>query len=352
LKKEVDYLIIGQGLAGSLLAYRLLELGKTVHLFDNQHKGASSAIAAGIINPITGRRFAKSWRIDEFLPFSKAYYQKIEQQFSINIFHDRSVLRFLQGNKDINDWHGRSSWDGFGEYMKELKNMEELADLFHLPFGIGEINPAAQVDLPVLIKTFQKYFQEKEIISLQSIGYQDIEFSETACGFENISATKVIFCEGHQARFNPWFENILFEPSKGEVLFLKIPEMNFEHLLKNKIMMAPLGEDIYWTGSNYEWDSPHDEPTAAFKEDFIKKLKQTLKLPFEVVDHRAAIRPTMKDRRPVLGIHPENTQVAIFNGLGTKGASLGPFWVNEMAEHLIYNKPLDKEVDLHRFYTT
>ncbi|MFT5765861.1 MAG: glycine oxidase [Saprospiraceae bacterium] len=350
MKKEVDYLIIGQGLAGSLLAYQLLERGKTVQIIDNHHNGASSSIAAGIINPITGRRFAKSWRIDEFLPFSKAYYQKLEQKFAVKIFHDRSVLRFLNGNKDINDWHGRSSWEGFTEYMKEFKNMEELAHLFHLSFGIGEINPAAQVDIPVLINIFKKYFKEKDIIDFQDIDYQAVKYNGVNGEYNGVQAKKVVYCEGHRARFNPWFEKILFEPAKGEVLFLKIPNLNFEQILKSKIMMAPFGDDIYWTGSNYEWDALNDQPTAAFKQDFVKRIAQTLKLPFEVIDHKAAIRPTIKDRRPILGVHPDNAQIAIFNGLGTKGASLGPFWAKEMAEHLIDDKPLDPEVDIRRFF--
>ena len=349
---KVDYIIIGQGLAGSLVAYELLQRGKTIQIIDNQHKGAASAIAAGIINPITGRRFAKSWRIDEFLPFAKAYYQKIEQEFNIQLFQDRSVLRFLHGNKDINDWYARSSWEGFTEYMHEFKEMDALADRFHLPFDIGEIKPAAQLDIPLLINAFQKYFEEKEVIAFQHIDYQSIKINEVNCEWNGVSASKIIFCEGYQAQFNPWFGSLPFQPAKGEVLFLKIPNLNFKHLLKNKLMIAPLGKDIYWTGSNYEWDSPHDRPTQAFRVDFIKKLQKSIKVPFEVHDHKAAIRPTIKDRRPVLGLHPEHPSIAIFNGLGTKGASLGPFWAKELVEHLIDGKALDAEVDIQRFFAS
>ncbi len=347
---QKDYIIIGQGLAGSLLAYELLQQGKSIHIFDNHHEGAASSIAAGIINPITGRRFAKSWRIDQFLPFAKEYYQKIEQRFNINIFHDRAVLRFLHGNKDINDWYGRSSWEGFGEYMQEYENMEELADHFHLPFGIGVIKPSAQIDIPLLIKTFKEYFQEKNVISDQKIDYQLLKQNDIKSAFNGIDADKIIFCEGYQAQFNPAFDAIPFEPAKGEVLFVKIPNLNFKDLLKNKIMIAPLGNDLYWTGSNYEWNATHDRPTESFKTDFIKKLQKTLKLPFEVIYHKAAIRPSVKDRRPVLGSHPRNPKIAIFNGLGTKGASLGPYWAKHLANHLLNNTPLEPEVNLSRFY--
>ncbi len=349
-KISVDYIIVGQGLAGSLLAYKLLQRGMKVRIFDNHHKGAASAIAAGIINPITGRRFAKSWRIDEFLPFAKSFYQELEQSFNIKIFHDRSVLRFLNGNKDINDWYGRSSWEGFGKYMKEYEEMEKLAGLFYLPFGIGEISPAAQIDIPVLIRSLQNYFKEENIIDFQNVDYQSIQIDSLKCQLNGYETKQLIFCEGHQAQHNPLFKTLLFEPAKGEVLFLKIPNLDFNHLLKHKLMLAPLGNDLYWTGSNYEWNALDDQPTEAFKLDFIKKLKDTLKLPFEVIDHKAAIRPTIKDRRPVLGRHPKFPSIAIFNGLGTKGASLAPFWAKEMTDHLIDNKPLDPEVDILRYF--
>ncbi len=349
MKDKVDYIIIGQGIAGSLLAFQLMGRGKSVRIFDHQHTGASSQIAAGIINPITGRRFAKSWRIDEFLPFAKEYYQKLESLFGKKLFYDRSVIRFLHGNKDVNDWYARSSWEGFSKYMQEYKNMESLADWFHLPFDIGEIKPAAQVDLPLLIAEFKNYFLKHDLIDFRKVAYQELSSDNPGFKFDNIEADKIIFCEGHQARFNPLFQFIPFEPAKGEVLFLKIPGLNWEHLLKNKLMIAPLGEDVYWTGSNYEWNAPDDKPTNSFKEDFIIKLKKTLKLPFEILDHKAAIRPTIKDRRPVIGMHPKYSNIAIFNGLGTKGASLGPFWAKEMVDYLLDNKALNAEVDVHRF---
>lgn len=351
MREKVDYLIVGQGLAGSLLAFNLLENGKTIRIVDQQHQGAASTVAAGIINPITGRRFAKSWRIDEFLPFARTLYRQLEKKLEINIFHERSVLRFLTGNKDINDWYARSAWEGFEEYMHEFKDMDSLADVFHLPFDIGAIKPAAQVDLPILIKSFQKYFLDQGILQSAKVSYDAIQLEGSEVIFENIIADKVIFCEGQQARFNPWFSKVPFEPAKGEVLFLKIPNLNLTSLLKNKIMIAPLGNDCYWTGSNYEWEAPHDRPTEIFKQDFIKKLKKTLKLPFEVYDHKAAIRPTIKDRRPVMGTHPQYPQLAIFNGLGTKGASIGPFWAKEMVNYLLEDKPLDDEVSINRFWS-
>lgn len=350
MAKIVDFIIVGQGLAGSLLAYELMEHGKQICLIDQEHQSAASVVAAGIINPITGRRFAKSWRIDEFLPFAKQYYQAIEQRLDIKCFQDRSILRFLQGNKDINDWYGRSAWEGFTEYMEVYKNMEDFSEVFHLPFGIGTISPAAQVDISSLIIGLKQYFIEADSIISEVFDFQDVEENELGYNWKGVKAKAIIFCEGQKARFNPLFQNIPFEPAKGEVLFVKIPDLKLEHLLKNKLMIAPLGDDIYWTGSNYEWNASHDRPTHVFREDFIRKLKKTLKCPFEIIDHQAAIRPTIKDRRPVLGWHPTQRNIAIFNGLGTKGASLAPYWAKAMTKHLLQATPLSQEVSINRFF--
>ncbi len=345
---QVDYLIIGQGLAGSLLAMELLRKGKTVRILDNGHRNAASGLAAGIINPITGRRFAKSWRIEELLPFAKAYYQTLEKELAVQCFHERSVLRFLKSNKDINDWEGRSSWEGFDQYMHDFSGMDDLAQKFHLSQGIGRIAPVAQVDLPVLIKALKQYFETQNILIKAELDHQ-LNEEKLLQSLAPYNASVIIFCEGYRAGFNPLFKFIPFEPAKGEVLFVRIPNLNLEDIVKDKLMIAPLGDDTYWVGSNYKWNAKHENPTSEFKTAFIEKLESTLKLPYEILDHQAAIRPSILDRRPVLGFHPQYSHIAIFNGLGTKGASLGPFFSNKLADHLINGSVLNAEVDISRF---
>ncbi len=347
--ERFDFLIVGQGLAGSLLAYRLLKANKSVLIIDDQQKGAASAVAAGIINPITGRRFAKSWRIDEFLPYAKSFYQQLELELGETFFYERSVLRFLAGNKDINDWYARSAWDGFGEYMQEYQIPENFSQFYHLPFDIGAIKPAAQVDLPLLINLLKVYFTKNALMLSERFDYEKLSIQEEGISYHTFNARQIVFCEGYQGRFNPWFSMVPFEPAKGEVLILKIPGLNQKDFIKNKLMIAPLGDDHYWLGSNYEWNAPNDLPTESFKRDFIQKIKRTIKIPFEVIEHKAAIRPTIKDRRPVLGTHPVHPRLSIFNGLGTKGASLAPFWSNEMLQYLLHQQAIHPEADLQRF---
>ena len=172
---------------------------------------------------------------------------------------------------------------------------------------------------------------------------------DESISFGDLKAKKIIFCEGQNGRFNPYFNFLPFEVSKGEILIAHIPKLKSEQIIKDKLIIAPLGNDLYWCGSNYEWNALDDSPTEHIKKDLIEKLKSTLTIDFEIVEHLAAIRPTVKDRRPFLGVHPKISPLAIFNGLGTKGASLGPYWANHFAEFLCEGILLNKEVNIDRF---
>ncbi len=349
---DVDYLIVGQGLAGSLLAWELLQAGAKVQIIDSGHLDAASKVAAGIINPVTGRRFAKSWMIDELLPFVNRYYRQLEQHFDASFFHSRSVLRLLHNNKDVNEWYTRGALPEFSIYLKDYDQQELWADRLHLSFGMGEIVGAAQVDLPKLTNVFCQYFLEQGCLQQAAFDYDQLIVQGEGIEYGEYTARRLIFCEGVGGTQNPFFNHLPFEPAKGEVLIVRAPDLQSENIIKSKAMIAPLGNDLYWCGSNYEWNPPHAKPTAAFRERFEPRIAASLKVPFEVVDHIAAIRPSVKDRRPLLGQHDRHPALYMFNGLGTKGASLGPYWASVMADYLTQGKVLPETVDIQRFSLT
>ena len=347
--KPVDFIIVGQGLAGSLLAYFLLKRGQRIAVFDNNNAGSSSRVAAGIINPITGRRFVKSWMFDELKAFNDVFYPNLEAELGIKLYSKRRVLRFLQKNKDVNEWHARSAFEEYEFYMKKAPDWQQLDGKIHQPEAFGGIDHAAQVNMPLLLETVKNKLLTDILFFNESIDFKHIIMNDESVSLKEIKAQKIIFCEGQNGRNNPFFSYLPFEVSKGEILIAHIPKLKCDQIIKDKLIIAPLGNDLYWCGSNYEWNALDDQPTESIRKDLITKLKQTLKIDFEIVEHRAAIRPTVKDRRPFLGIHPDFPQLAIFNGLGTKGASLGPFWANHFVNYLCGNAPMNDEVNINRF---
>lgn len=346
---DFDFIIVGQGIAGSLLAYFLIKKGQRVLVVDEDQAYSSSKIAAGIINPVTGHRFVKSWMFEELRDFNDNFYPQIEKELGQKFYFPASILRFIYGAGDVNQWFSRSAQAGFENYIKLNPEIDRLEGKLKTTATIGEIQNAAQINMAALILALKKQFDHKNTLWSESFDYKQLEVFEQSITYKGVSAKKIIFCEGQKSRFNPFFNYLPFEPAKGEILILKIPELKSEKIIKDKLTIAPLGNDLYWCGSNYEWNPENELPTPAVREGFEMKIRRILKIDFEVIQHLAAIRPTVKDRRPFLGLHPEFETLGIFNGLGTKGASLCPFWANHFSDFLLQKNNLDAQVDINRF---
>ncbi len=345
---ELPYLIVGQGIAGSLLAWHLEKANQPYLIIDNHHQTSASKIAAGIINPITGRRFVKSWMIDTFLPFAKSTYQEIEAQLDIQVWKDMDIIRFFMSNAEGNNWLTKTTWEGYDKYLKEEKNADFLHQFIKDESGFGTV-VGAKVDLGKVVKSFQSHFQKKGVLLSESFDYEQLSVEKNQVKYKEITARKVIFCEGFAAFKNPWFAHLPYESAKGEALIIRIPNLQTPDIIKKHFFIVPLEDDLFWFGSNYEWDDLSNEPTEIGRNYLEKELKQILKVKYEVVDHLAAVRPVLKDRRPAIGLHPTNSNIAFFNGLGTKGTSIAPYWANEMTLFLTEGKEIPKEVNVQRF---
>ncbi len=326
-----------------------MEKGKTVQIFDNNNFGCSSNVAAGIINPVTGRRIVKGWLIDELIPAAKTFYERLEKLLDQKFYHQRNVLRVLFSIKEENLWLEKTGDTLVEKYVTEANDYGLFKDKITEGEALGEVQYSAQIDMPLLLEKSKEYFSNKEMMNVELFDYEQVKFENKKVTYKNVEAEKIIFCEGHQGRNNPWFGNLPFEVAKGEVLFIKIPNANFEKILKHKLFIVPLQNDIYWVGSTYEWDDLDEQPTEKEKQSLIKKLDKILTVPYEIVDHQAAIRPSTFDRRPFLGFHPDNNCLGIVNGMGTKGASLAPFFVNQFVEYVLEDKPINKDANIERF---
>ncbi|MBL7818507.1 MAG: FAD-binding oxidoreductase [Saprospiraceae bacterium] len=357
---KVDYIIVGQGLAGSVLAFLLMQKGQSVMIFDNYTEGskkASSQIAAGVINPITGMRFVKTWRIDELLPVAYSTYKEIETVLGIKLWHDRHFIRVLRHIEEENNWLLRQNYADYASFCGQIPPSvsESLEAHFKPHYAYATVNRGAQVNLPLLVSRFKTYFKDNACFTNGEIISDDLIVSTTCVQYKNIEAQKIIFCEGAKGSTNPYFSYLPFNPDKGELLLVRIPNLNWTNIYKNKMAIVPLHDtegatkDLYWVGATNTWAFENDQPEERAKLLIINELKSNLNTDFEVVFHQAAIRPTVKDRRPFIGLHPKHPNIAIFNGFGTKGTSLVPFWANHFTDFLLQNTPLDKEVDICRF---
>lgn len=343
-------LIVGQGIAGTLLTHFLLQAGGEVLVIDDAHQGASSRAAAGVINPITGRHYVKSWRVDELLPFARQTYQALEQQLGSRFYHERHVLRTMSSPKEVNDWSLRTLEPNYAPYIAEDAEPGAYARHTTPPLAYGEVLQGAQVNLPLLIQRYQHFLAQENCLQLEWFDFAQLVIQSDGIRYKNHTADRIIFCDGAKAKTNPFFCYLPFHGDKGEALIVRIPGARFEKILKQQIFIVPLGaDDLYWVGATYQRHFANDQPSEYGLNFLQEHLNAVLNIPYEIVEHWAAIRPTVRDRRPLLGLHPRFPQLGIFNGLGTKGASLGPYWAKHFTDFLTQATPIDAEVDIQRF---
>lgn len=348
---EVDVLIVGQGLAGTLLAHFLQKNGQSVHLIDDDYVRSASKVAAGIINPVTGRRFVKSWYIDHLRPFAETTYRELEKQLSIEIYHPQKVLRALSNQREENDWQVRAYDPEYQAYIhvNEPVDIGRYANYIQPAFAYGEVHNGAQVEIGKLIRAYRNSLEQEQKITTDSFDHSLLKIQEQVLEYKHITAKKLVFCEGAKAKANPYFSELPYEGNKGEALIVNIPKAGFEKILKQGIFIVPLANGHYWIGSTSNNHHTDDLPTETGRTQLLNKLTEILHVDFEVVAHRSAIRPTIKDRRPLLGRHPEHPRLYIFNGLGTKGTSLGPYWAAQLVKVLSDEQKTHPAVDIDRF---
>lgn len=338
-------LLIGQGIAGTLLAWSLRRRGARVHIADGSLPGNSSQVAAGIINPVTGKRFVKSWRFEEFFAAAKSDYQLLEKELNIHVWSEQPIVRLLATAEEANDWSARCALPDYTDYLSESADAGDWAGLTKSGFRFGKIQRAARVNFPVLISAFRQKAVSEGIFLEKNIDYESVE--KWATGYD-----AVVFCEGWHGQENPFFPNLPWQIAKGEALLLrfqneKTPQIG--QMLKKTMTLVPQGDGLFWAGGSYQWHFPDLLPSEGEKNFILNHLTEMLAAPFEIVGHVAGVRPTVKDRRPFVGQSLVRPKIFIFNGLGTKGALLAPFWAEHFAEHLVEEKSLDGEVDVKRF---
>ena len=186
--------------------------------------------------------------------------------------------------------------------------------------------------------------------SNEGFHYNEIEFLDNGIQYKDIKAKHIIFAEGFGLHANPYFNDLPLDGTKGELLIIKAPNLDLDVVIKSSVFILPIGNDLYKVGATYDWKDKTNTPTEEGKQELVDKLKEIISCDFEIVEHFGGVRPTVKDRRPLVGTHPEFKQLHVLNGLGTRGVMLGPFLANQLFQHIENKIPLDKEIDIARCY--
>jgi len=342
-----DYLIIGQGLAGSFLSWNLQKAGKQVLVIDASDPNTASKVASGVINPVTGRRMVRTWQIETLMPFAVDAYTSFGKELDAGLIRQCNIIDFHPTPQMKLAFQERLPEES--EYLHAAKDENAWRNYFNYDFGFGETAPCWLIDINTMLDRWRRKLKEAGALHEEKFSLQDAQITPTTVHYKDISADKIFFCDGVAGFDNPFFHLLPYARNKGQALIVEIPGLTRDHIFKQGINLVPWQEELFWIGSSYEWDFTDTDPSPAFREKIEKQLNNWLKLPYKVVDHLASERPANMERRPFVGLHPQMPSVGILNGMGTKGCTLAPYFANQLTDFLLQGKSIDPQVDVRRF---
>jgi len=342
-----NILIIGAGLAGTSLAHQLLGRGHQVHLID-RGINHSTAIAAGMVNPMVFRRMNKSWRLDEFMKDATSFYLRIEKELGQTLFHPIVIRRMLSSEQERNYWVERSKLPEYQAYLTELTPEDETYSHAENHFGSGRLKSSFWVDAKAYYERNLEYFERKG--KLLKEDFDPSGFDENTLNYKGTTYDKVVFSVGYQQMNTPFFQELPIQQTKGQTLRIQSVEIPENESLNRKCFVLPLGNQIFRIGATYEWDNPDLTPSEEAKQELVEHLSVLGNYQYKILDQQVGVRPTVLDRRPILGEHKTIKNLYLFNGLGTKGYLMAPTLARELCDFMFEGIPLDKEISIERFY--
>ncbi len=340
------YIIVGGGIAGWNLAWELRKRNRRFIVFDTG-KNNSTLASAGLYNPVILKRFTPAWKATEFLDYALLQYRSAEMYYGKQIVYPFKIYRKIQSAGEQNQWDAASQHPELKKYMRDIV-FEKIPGI-EAPFGFGVLENTGMVDTASLLEHWKNELRRDQRLLEQNFDHAQLQFHDGYVEYQGLRALNIIFAEGFGMKKNPFFQDLPMTGTKGEALIVQL-EKPLQVIVKSNIFLAPVpGQTQTIAGSTYDWTDKSVEPTAKAREHLTEKLKVLYRLPFKITGQKAGIRPTVKDRRPLLGNHPLHRNIWLFNGLGTRGIILAPKLASTLLDHIEFNFPLLPETDIRRF---
>lgn len=344
IMKNIDYIIVGDGYAALFFAHQLIRDKKNFLLFSEEKKGASQ-ISAGIINPVVLKRFTSFWKAEEQIDILKKTLSEIEKYTHKNYLVLEPIHRIFHDETEKALWLKKSDREDLRKFLK--KDFVKFSGIKN-PFETGQVHQSARLDVQAFFTDLFQYLENSNFLIKEKFNYVKLNAKENI--YEDFHFKNIVFCEGMGVKQNPYFSEVPVHHNKGHHITVKLSEeIQNKATIKKKHFLFPLDQENYYYGGTYDRENIDE----AIEEDAIEILKKSLSefypFDYEIINVEYGFRPTVNDRRPILGHHPEFKSFYLFNGLGARGILNGCYFANELFEHIEKGKPLHEEVDLKRF---
>ncbi|MFP9099918.1 NAD(P)/FAD-dependent oxidoreductase [Flavobacterium sp. RHBU_24] len=342
-----DYLIIGGNLAGIAFAETALQNNKSFIVVSDESQN-SSLVAAGIYNPVILKRFSLPQDAHEHLAYMKPFYKNIAGRLGVHFDIEIPIYRRFASVEEQNLWFEAADKPKLTPFLDTNIKHEKFTGI-DAAFGYGRVKETGYIDTNILITSYRAYLKQSNLLRHETFQYNLLEVFNDHITYKDITAKHIIFAEGFGIHQNPYFKKLPLDGTKGELLIIHAPDLQLPVGVNAGVFILPIGNDLYKVGATYEWDDKTATPTAAGKAELTEKLDEIITCPYEVVNHLAGIRPTVKDRKALVGTHPQYKNMHLLNGLGTRGVMLGPYMAKELFESIATGVPVKREINLNRF---
>ncbi len=343
----LDYIIVGSGLAGIAFSEALFQNEKRFLVFDNNSQN-SSKIAGGLYNPVILKRFSQVWNANLQLEIADKFYRTVEQKLNVQVDFKIPIYRKFFSIEEQNDWFSASDKPNLSPFLSTEIVHKKYAGI-ESPFGYGEVLHTGYVDTVLLLNQYHEYLKKLHLLDNNKFDYEKLQIFNEHIEYQNLKAKHIVFAEGFGMHSNPFFNYLPLDGTKGELFIIKSTELDLDVIVNTSVFILPLGNHLYKIGATYNWNDKTDTPTAEGKHELLERIKEILSCDFEIIEHFAGVRPTVKDRRPLLGTHFKHKNFHLLNGLGTRGVMLAPALALDLYEFIENQKPLEKAIDIKRF---
>lgn len=343
----LDYFIIGLGLAGISFCEQLEKHGKSYTVISDTSQ-TSSLVAGGLYNPVILKRFTLAWKAKEQLDMAIPFYTDLGKKLGVKLNYPLPVYRRFASIEEQNLWFEASDKRGVSEFLSTDIHPNKNPNI-DAPFGYGEVLGTGRIDTRTLVSSYMAYLGSKNIFTKETFNHSELQIKEEYIQYRSIKARKIVFAEGFGMKQNPFFNYLPMQGSKGEYLFIKAPDLKEKNAIKSSIFCIPEGEDIYRIGANYAREDTTHEPTDAAKNELLKKWDSFVRCGYEILDQVAGVRPTVSDRKPLVGQHPQLHVMYVLNGFGSRGVLTGPYASERLYNSISADYVLDEELNVARF---